>query len=174
MRWAEAVDWKLVDTKHRLGESCFRPHPYDHSNRIDTARRCRRCHLLVFFTKLLGKSIKPPYVIHIVYRHITMLLFFHQNCWGDMAIWRTTSIVFLLQPWHPNCLGKAEIHLGKYICLTPPFDSNHLISEAPRSSHIILPPPPPSLKNEDSSKLLQIKLREHSVHSQRTLSAFSD
>ena len=43
-RWAEAVDWKLVDTKHRLGESCFCPHPYDHSNRIDTARRCRRCH----------------------------------------------------------------------------------------------------------------------------------
>ena len=43
--------------------------------------------------KISGKASN-----HQMYHHLSALPTFHQNCWGDMAIWQTISIVFLLQP----------------------------------------------------------------------------
>ena len=74
MRWAEAVDWKPAETSINSGN------PVEGRCSftiiiilvlilviiilwIDTARRCRRRHILVFVYETSGKSIKLPCVI---------------------------------------------------------------------------------------------------------------
>ena len=111
------ITWWNWNPRLLLRESCggallfhnlhFRPHPYDRSNRIDTARRCHCCHILMLI----------------------------QNFW-EIA---SNHQCIILSP--SFCSG--DIHSGKYISLTPPFDSYHLIYEAPWSSQVILHPPLP-------------------------------
>ena len=112
-----SVTWWNWNPRLLLGESCggallfhnhhFRPHPYDRSNRIDTARRCHCCHILMLIQNFW----------EIASNHQCIILS-PSFCWGD-------------------------IHSRKYISLTPPFDSYHLLYEAPWSSQVILHPPLP-------------------------------
>ena len=85
------VTWWNWNPRLLLRESCggallfhnlhFRPHPYDRSNRIDTARRCHCCHILMLIQNFW----------EIASNHQCIILS-PSFCWGDILSGKYSSL----------------------------------------------------------------------------------